>query len=852
MSTSDTAPKPPAPSDPWQDWLKKVMTSLLGRAWRKAPQSITTWGYAALVFLSVVAIATSLIKSNFASFILTMTLMFGLFVLLWAFGQMIKAQGSFWPFVGRISASVLLVAIIGLFCAIFLYMATGYPTWMDRWFSQIPVSAPDKIHIKTGAKGAPDPRTSVTVAWDRNVPAGTDMEVSIRKRGFDGEFSKPVVEKAEHGSARIEKLDSGTRYEIRVVAIYRSRRSEPRYGFVATDADRLQLEPLNGFERFYSGKLLPDSGVPEDEDGELILSNGQTGQPRQWLYRGSVSAGLPSGSGTFETDPFECNSAACGSRCQGTFGGGSIQKAQCGLYVSGLQVPEGNARIVYGGTSRYAGGVVGASKEPSAWVGPFPVWFDGPGTLEAVHSTYSRRYRGTWSKGRLESGDAIGEESGSLSTGQTYTNTRCILTLTPMARSSVAGAGGVVTCRGIELGEYRGGRPPYRGFESSINSSQRRYTVWYAAGERQLLERDFYDSEQCDPKETWGLRQIENAAEQNDWKLACDRSDGRFICRLSSSAIDLSLVARKPVNAIPLLEFQTSGNARSGDTPISINRVGHTLPPVSRQFLPGAYALAAEMCAAPPSSTIRNVEIGQEVSLKGFCPTLALMFNTLYSCSPPLGHFDAMIGDPDLKLFDREHFLVPAIDAERKSIDFTLLRLNEGFYTQAEMVEKLSVTVIAGERCDSPPYKLEFFLPGAGYSYGLSRQLSDGKWLPSILRAYLGDKQEHLKWLQESINKPAFTKHRYGCFQSNVALEQHYRFTFHYDGTFLRLNYRLSIAQDEPPQLSSLSLSSNQAFSFIENSAAERMKTNIGIVFPREVAYELDQLGLPTNFRNMN
>jgi len=235
------------------------------------------------VLLSVTAIATGLAKGHLASLIITVVFVFGLFVALWAFSLMSRQQSGFWATTGKIAGAVTLSAILALFCTVLVYVATGFPVWMDHWFQPgFSVPAPANVSAKPGASllerrdwttdghsrswivredraladavsasasaaeidnatdVSRDPRTEITVTWDRSMPSDTNIEISIKEKNQAGDFPPPLAGiPAQTGTASITGLHSGTLYEIRIVAEQRQRRSNPVFKYVATDADQL-------------------------------------------------------------------------------------------------------------------------------------------------------------------------------------------------------------------------------------------------------------------------------------------------------------------------------------------------------------------------------------------------------------------------------------------------------------------------------------------------------------------------------------------------------------------------------------------------------------------------------------
>lgn len=413
--------------------------------WKRAPKTISGWGYAALVLLSVAATAASLFNGNIPALVITLVVMFGFFVALFALDKVTRATRGFWGTFGRVLSIVVVGAITLLFVETLVYIGTSYPAWLDIWFRPgYRVDPPQNMQLRPGASNAlpsirgrglafdrgslpkrlpmiparyqrgtacqmggkrpvgtsPEQTSSITVGWSTNVQPGTTVEVSLRRKGESGEFPAPVARlPAEQGTAHITGLKAGTVYEVKLANVLHSRTSEATSDSVATDADLTpQGRLLTGTDdvwdggygqwtAYYTGALNKD-GKPQSDHGSIVFETwgdeAAYGNPACWIYEGAFRNGRPEGSGEVSTMPEGCEGVQCGSSCKGTFQAGEILTADCTLSLRFVSYPEsGGRQILYGGPNRYIGAVKGARDNISAALGPFSVQFSGKGTLFA-------------------------------------------------------------------------------------------------------------------------------------------------------------------------------------------------------------------------------------------------------------------------------------------------------------------------------------------------------------------------------------------------------------------------------------------------------------------------------------
>ncbi|MBR1164628.1 fibronectin type III domain-containing protein [Bradyrhizobium elkanii] len=857
--------------------IRRALHALIPRsAWDHAPKTITSWGYASLVFLSVATIATSLAKGNLVSLVLSLVIVFALAIGLWAFSRMASATelSTFWKATGKVAGATVVASIIALFCCILIYIASGHPIWMDHWFQPAAfVSPPGNVNVRPGAASenkrrfastdtnadtypVGDRRSSITVSWDQGMPDDTNVEISIRQKGLADDFPLPArVVPGQAGSALIVGLRPGTVYEVRLNAELWSRRSTPVFKFVATDADHLDIGKIDDFKKIYTGALTPE-GIADDTDAEMsfVALRPRNDRPAQWNYRGDVSEGLPNGRGTIETDALDCTAAMCGSQCAIESQGGKIIRGQCQLTLSNISVrrlsDEKKKTVLYDQASRYEGEIAGGEKgSASAWLGPFPIWFSGTGELEANDKEYSDVYQGTWREGGFEKGTVRGPNGGSLEGGQEYVERRCLLIITPMKGKSIGGGGGRVTCVGIELGDYRGNDHPYSGFDIGIADTLLSST-YYSQGKRTVLPTTRALGN-CKPDETWGLLDASGEGDSPDWNLTCSNPSGALECSLSARAVDIELLGRKPLNDTPRISFRSSGNARGGDTPILLNgTTSRTLRALDKQEPARNMALAAELCGA---ETLRNVEQQQDVSMRGFCPRLAIMFNRLYTCSGPLRDNGEKVKEPNDRDFDAKDFIRPSFSEDGKTIKFSAPRPNELFYISSESVGIMSATVSA-EGDSKKTVRVDFPFGTSTYEPLIaSASYSDFDYGQLVRSDYLGTREDYLESFRDLINGPVFSKTSYKSYESALDTTLFYKFTFKHAQSFGTAHYRLRLPVGSLPTSADLSVVTEQDYRDAQARFKKALPSGRGLELPTHqlVALAFDEAGLPTKWREL-
>ncbi|MGO9443979.1 MAG: hypothetical protein ACLPXB_04285 [Thiobacillaceae bacterium] len=883
--------------------------------WKHAPKSISQWGYAVLVLLAVVSAITGLAKGgsgSLASVMLTAVITFGLFIALWAFERMTKAEGEFWSWVGKVAGVVVLFAMVAVFCSVLSYLAVGQPAWMDAWFRPgYHIDGPTHVDVRAGALLKPkrdamtgwrvtdptlglakwfvgtaradevpargDPHTTVTVIWDRSLPARTRVEIAIKPHNDTTNFPSPIkVVEGDAGVAQIGGLKEGTTYDLQIVAEKDGRRSLPSPLLFTTDADNHPVAMFPGFLAKYSGSMTRQ-GLPNDPQGHLLLVPEHTNKKTaNWNYDGSFRVGQIDGNGTLQTDPLDCRATICGSVCEGSFVADEIQHVHCSLTLDGIigrMKSRAGQGIWYTGVAAFKGDIAGKADKrieqalaevdhrplpASVVLGPFLGWFDGVGTLRAEDPKYTDVYDGSWELGALDKGSRMGTNGGILASGQEYEQAHCLLAMTPFKGSAVGGDGGRFTCRSAEFGERRNGDDPYRGFEIDWGDSL--FLWWYDGGDRLMLplkKQPFSFSDACYPEETYGFLSLPHEPAESAWQLHCDPTAFPFECALSAKQADVSIVGHRPLSSIPQFEFRTSGNVRGGTTLVEVDGSQRDLPPRAKQVTPINYALLGEMCSG---TTLMNKEQGHSVPLAGFCPRLALMFTQLYTCGVDigdqgLGPDGSPVRDPDPALFNADNFLTPQIISEPGNTRFELwpVRFNEGFYIATDLVGKLSMDISVGENCEQA-FHQEFPLGLlSNMSMGMGRYIFKKKeWSPATFRWGLDQTADRYHIYQKLPTNPAFNPSDYKCYRSATSMMFFIKATFAYGGASATRVYQVNFPQDGLPTVSDISSATTDQFSALKKSyEAHLAEKNIDLVTLQEIGIKFDSAGLRVDWRSL-
>lgn len=870
------------------------------RIWSLAPKSITDWGYALLVLLTVVSVVTGLVKSgSFISVIITIVMVFGLFIALWAFDRMTKSRDRFWKWTGKFAGGVVIVAMVATFVSILTYIAFGQPAWMDAWFRPgYVIEGPTGTGVSLGSRTdegparantvsrfawfiSPaladdqierDPRFTVTVTWSPNMQARTMIEVSIKRHGQIEGFPPPIKAlDAGVGSATIGGLSEGTTYDLQIVARRDGRRSKPQAFRITTNADHHTVAMFDGFVASYTGAM-DIKGRPSATSAYVLLTpqQGSTSRTR-WVYTGGFADGLPDGIGSLTTDPLDCTEAACGTRCTGTFKHGTVVSASCSLtldYFQGRSVGSASA-ILYGDISTYKGSIVGAGSAallalskndrpgPTAHLGPFAVWIHGAGHMRATDTAYVDLYDGTWSFGRFAEGSRIGTNGGVLSGGQDYLHTDCLLSLTPIKGKAIGGFGGRATCVGIEFGEWRDGGAPFRGF-SVDRAGSALNLMWFENGHRRRLSpaENLPVRGECRPDLDYGLLSLPHEPSASPWQFSCDANASPFACTLQAREADIAITGTRPLNGVPAFEIFTSGNARGGTTTVTVAGSSFALPPPAKQLSPLNYALLARMCGG---NVLRNEEQQQEVSLGGFCPRLGLMFARLYTCGVDVGaQGDGPDGrplrDPHPALFDADNFVTSTFSDSGKVLEFRPVRFNEGFYTTHDVVGRLTIEIRTGKDC-AQVFRQEFPVSKLSWiGYGMGRLVfSKGNtWSPSFFSHGLEGVAEYLDYYRKVPLRNEFRRSSESCYEVTSNIEMIYRFKFSFRGATGVKVYRLVFPTSGLPMENDLTVGRGEDFDVLMEAYQKRLADkNISFVFPQEIGIAFANAGLDVDWRAM-
>jgi hypothetical protein len=487
----------------------------------------------------------------------------------------------------------------------------------------------------------PDPTNSLFLTWGTNVAAGSVMRISIRVAGTNGDFPAPIVQvPAEQGHAVLTGLSPGQTYEIKLVVEFGGRLSESFAGKASTDAIRKRIGCDSGYCKLYTGPLT-DDGVPEAESAIIEYhKNDSTKGHDDWIYRGSVRAGLPSGNGRLEADPGACRPSVCGSSCVGTFEAGKVSSTRCALNIATLEVPEGNGRIIYGGNSHYEGQVTAAQEgQPAVRLGPFSVVFQGLGELTAADHTvtYSGRFDGgaltegkTFKDGVLTSDTGPGAHS---RIGQDHCWLRIATVNDP---DQVPGPGVDVTCKDAEIGYYSTPQvsvDPLEGFAINYHPDEDFLQArWFHNGKLTWLKRQSTTSApDCMEKEDMSMGPIIAQIPDPHWELSCQMSDENPSCTLTAELAGLSVIVTRRAGQIPDVRILdgVTGAEPTNRSIVDVDGKGWSIAAPQRQDNATNYELLAAMCSG---KKLGNMVTKGTAPLGDFCPRLAILYARILAC----------------------------------------------------------------------------------------------------------------------------------------------------------------------------------------------------------------------------
>ncbi|TBE49911.1 hypothetical protein ELH06_12430 [Rhizobium ruizarguesonis] len=466
------------------------------------------------------------------------------------------------------------------------------------------------------------------IQWDKNVYKDVTMEVEVSSRG-GGKYHSTTREDGQLGAATINGLFSNEFYEYKITALRKGRRSLPVTGCFATPLDFYVDNPQPywaGYITYYSAERECDGKIQAD-NGSIIYEAPQYYEEAtnyrikhgpgvaRWIYNGEIRDSKPTWNGTLYADPVDCVGNECGSKCELFNGVGT-----CNLFFKFVSVNG----MLYGGAQSYYHGTINLTGSPSRSLGPVGYSFK-VGDLEAVDTDYSDVYSGDWENNDVKRiananlSSISGFRTGALFEGKVVENSSCFLAVFPSG--AVVGAGVRATCASFEVGEYRGNKDPYNGFQVDLTEGSPVYL--YRSGVTTVLSPPMdSDTNSCVKSYEFGL--TSNA----EWPLKCSTDDGRQ-CTIRNNAIDTELRFSVSSGNLPNIQFLTTESGGKDDF-VSIDGKPYDVAPrSSKDAQLSSMAMLAQMCSG---KMLKTNFYPDSVALNDLCTTAAVAFARLLTC----------------------------------------------------------------------------------------------------------------------------------------------------------------------------------------------------------------------------
>lgn len=597
----------------------------------KAPRQIARYAQAVLLLFAVASIIAGWSGDKLATVVLTAVIVIGFMVALLGFVRLSNAGGGYYARLAIVLTTAVLVAVIVLFMTVLFYIATGNPVWLDTFFGNQTPPAPSasieqknsrSLTVNLAAYPVPDGTIQVVIFDAQGNPVGSSQS-------FDATLDSFVL----------SNLEPATRYRVRVTAIVRKRPSAPHDIVTATDAEGMLIKlPVSDgvFQNaYYTGSVNPDL-IPDADAAKIEFREAGV----SWIYWGPVREGLPSGKGR----ALGCELAE--------FESGKLSRSDCIIPLNPAAYREKDSTILTEGGSVYMGGVVGASGPTINTLGPYPVEFDGEGTLESEDVIISGNWRasavegdgvvafanglvrtGTFEQGLLKEGLVLGEQLDDVT--MSY----------EVNRFAPTGAASVLSPRGFSFGVMSRADPrgPYSmGYSGQIMDDEFVLTLFEGDNPRGVEFRPILPptSQDCQTRETFGMNVDTSAMFKKGWRLSStnhlegtSESPGEppdYEVWLELMPADIHVYAFRYQGETADIRFWVGNNFDPAQQ-IEIDGKRIETNSIQARRQPHAGLTVARLCRGKEVTNLTN---GKSVQIEGLCPALALMLGRTYYCAP--------------------------------------------------------------------------------------------------------------------------------------------------------------------------------------------------------------------------
>ncbi|TPM13492.1 fibronectin type III domain-containing protein [Mesorhizobium sp. B2-3-5] len=630
----------------------------------KTSKKISRYAQGALLLFAIASVIAGWSGNKLSTIILTVVVVFGFMIALLGFQRLATAKDGYYSKLAIALTSVVLVLIVALFGTVLIYLGTGYPPWLDRFFGYETAPAPS-ASIDAGSVSS----TRIVLDLKPYLNPQAKIEVSVFENGGEQVVREPEGISAQITRYVLEGLKPASQYRIRLVAIARYRQSLPTDLTRATNADRMPFAVLDhpGAVAHYSGPLT-EKLIPESENGTVSFDD----SGGAWAYEGPVHNGLLDGTGRMSFVPNEaepaCNDAAlailqvCNSTCSDVkFGGGQFKSATCELVLGNAVWRQKDQQFGIDTAGAYSGGISPGALDSQIRLGPYRIAFEGSGVLASGKTTID----GNWHNGALEGNGRMslntgemrigGFEQGNLKNGQVFGQPFSLAepngsvpsdTLSyDVAQFGPNGTAVRLASDGFAFGTIRNSDPrgPFiPGYEGKITDSGftlKRFDEAHPAG-RETHPTTDPKNRDCYYHETFGLDVSATDWSSKGWQLNTinhlpdstdspgDPPDNEVTLDISPADIHVrsfrSRGAAADVRFWLGSNFQTEQALDIGGSAITTNTIN------SAKQAQGALTFA-RLCSAKKVTNLTN---GISADVTELCPIIAILFARTYYCDP--------------------------------------------------------------------------------------------------------------------------------------------------------------------------------------------------------------------------
>jgi hypothetical protein len=103
---------------------------------KQTPPGLTRYAQGVLLLFSIASVIKAWSGGALGTIILIVVVVIGFAIATLGFERLSKNQDPFYSYMGKFLTSVTLIAVTILFLTVLIYIGTGHPVWLDRFFPQ--------------------------------------------------------------------------------------------------------------------------------------------------------------------------------------------------------------------------------------------------------------------------------------------------------------------------------------------------------------------------------------------------------------------------------------------------------------------------------------------------------------------------------------------------------------------------------------------------------------------------------------------------------------------------------------------------------------------------------------------